>query len=63
MPELPTKLASPAYLTANVFVPDVVGAKVQVPVATEPEHVAPLPSWAATVPVGVPAPGAVAVTE
>src|SRR6476661_6954964 len=62
---LPAKFVSPTYVAVSVFEPGVVSVIEHVPEATVPVHVLPLASLTVTVtlPVGVPPPGAVGVTE
>jgi hypothetical protein len=58
---LPKKSASPAYVAVRAFVPGVVKVMEQVPAVTVPVQLCE-PSETVTLPVGVPLPGAVAVT-
>src|SRR5207247_11226430 len=52
---LARELASPAWVAARVFVPAVLGVRLQLPAATLPVHVS-VPSLTVTFPVGVPPP-------
>ncbi|HEX9729769.1 MAG TPA: hypothetical protein VGA37_14810, partial [Gemmatimonadales bacterium] len=58
---LPRKFPSPAYVATSVFAPAVVDVSEQLPSATVPTQPS-VPSVTVTLPVGVPAPGATAVT-
>lgn len=58
---LPLKFVSPAYVAVSVRAPGVVSVILQVPAATVPMQLF-TPSLTVTLPVGVPAPGALAVT-
>jgi hypothetical protein len=58
---LPLKSLSPLYVATSVFAPAEVDVTMHVPATTGAEQ--PLPPLIVTVPVGVPAPGAVTVTD
>jgi hypothetical protein len=62
VPALVAKLVFPAYVAVSVLTPDVVDASAQLPAATAAEHVT-VPSDTVTLPVGVPEPGALTVTD
>ena len=64
VPKLVLKLPSPAYVAVIVFDPANVKANAQLPAATVPVQLFPLPSLTVTVtfPLGVPMPGATTLT-
>jgi len=58
----PLKLASPTYAAVRVRVPVELNVIEQVPAATVPLQLSPVEAVTVTLPVGVPAPGALTVT-
>jgi hypothetical protein len=62
VPALITKLVSPGYVAVSVFAPAVVDVSEHWPVATAARQLS-VPSDTVTFPVGVPAPGALTVTD